>query len=154
MRKSKIIKWQWFSVKLIFENIISGKPEPDTIDKNYTNSYRNFEESIIIIKAQSFDQAYKIAEKKARQMELEYTNPYGELVKMKFVQAIDCFSISDETLSTGAEVYWRHLRVPNDIDVEDFLDKYYSDTIKDNNGIDYNYVLLNREFNKIPNSED
>ena len=154
MGKIKVIKWQWFGVKLIFESIISGDPEPDTIDKNYTNSYKNYEESIIIVKAQSFEHAYKIAEKKAREMELEYHNPYGELVNTKFIQAIDCFIISEESLSTGVEIYWRHLRVPKDMNTEDFLDRYYPETIEDSSEIDYNFVLRNRDFNERPNLKD
>ncbi|MDP4182698.1 MAG: hypothetical protein Q8942_16620 [Bacillota bacterium] len=46
MKRNMDGKWQWFSVKLIFESIISGEPEPDTIDKNYTNKYKTYEESI------------------------------------------------------------------------------------------------------------
>jgi hypothetical protein len=153
MKKNNASKWQWFSVKLIFENVISGKPEPDTIDKNYTNNYKTYEESIVLIKAQSFDSAYKIAEKKAIEMEMDYTNPYGELINHKFVEAISCFSIIDE-LSTGAEIYSRFLRVPEPVDTGDFLDRYYPDTIENNSGIDYNFVLRNRNFNKKPNSDD
>jgi hypothetical protein len=87
-------------------------------------------------------------------MELEYTNPYGQLVNRKFVQAIDCYMICDEPLSTGAEVYWRQLRVTKDTDTEDFLDKYYADTVNDNSGIFYNSILLNRDFSGRPNSQD
>lgn len=147
MEKTDDIEWQWFSVKLIFENIISGEPEPDTIDENYTDKYITYEESIVLIKAQSFDNAYKIAEKKARENEMEYTNTYGQLVNCKFIEAIDCFSISDETLGTGVEIYSRFLRVYKDIDTQDFIDKYYPDTIEDNSGIDYQFVLRDRNFN-------
>lgn len=153
MIKRNTTKWQWYSVKLIFENIISGEPELDTIDKNYTNSYRNFDESIIIVKAQSFNHAYKIAEKKASQMELQYTNPYGELVNIKFIQAIHCYLIGDETLSAGKEVYWRHIRVLKGTDTEDFIDRYYPETIDDSSGIFYNSILLNREFSGKVNSQ-
>ena len=51
MGKNRATKWQWFSVKLIFENIISGKSEPDTIDNNYANNYKTYEESLVLIKA-------------------------------------------------------------------------------------------------------
>ncbi len=147
MRKKRVLTYQWYAVKLLFESIISGNPDPKTIDENYTNSYKNFEESIVIVKAQSFEHAYSIAEKKASQMESEYTNPYGEVVNMKFVQAIHCFSIYEETLGTGVEVYWRPLRVSKDTNTEDFLDRYYPETIEDNSGIDYNFILRNGKFN-------
>lgn len=154
MPKNKNTKWQWFSVKLIFESIITGEPELDTIDRNYTNNYKTYEESIILVKAQSFDHAYKIAEKKASEMEIDYVNPYGEFVNWKFVEAIDCFSISDETLCTGVEIYSRYIRDAKNIDAEDFIDKYYPDTVEDSSGIFYNAILLNRKFNKKPNSKD
>lgn len=142
--------WQWFSVKLIFEYRINGEPEPDTIDQNYTNTHKTYEESIILIKAQSFDHAYKIAEIKAIDMEMCYTNPYGETVECTFSQAIDCYKIGDEKLCTGVELYSRSLRTPKNVDTEDFLGTYYPDTLA--NKIDYNYILRNKEFNSRPNS--
>jgi hypothetical protein len=86
-------------------------------------------------------------------MEMDYTNPYGELINHKFVEAISCFSIIDE-LSTGVEIYSRFLRVPKPIDTGDFLDRYYPDTIENNSGLDYNFILRNRNFNMKPNSDD
>ncbi len=87
-------------------------------------------------------------------MELEYINPYGELVNMKFVKAIHCFNICEESLGSGVEVYWRPLRVSKDTSTEDFLDRYYPETIEDNSKIDYNFILRNGKFNKISNCED
>ena len=56
--------------------------------------YKTYEESIMLVKAQSFDHAYKIAENRAKKYENEYTNPYGELVSHKmFLAAIHGFLI-------------------------------------------------------------
>ena len=60
MGETKATKWKWFSVKVIFESIISGEPAADTIDKNYTNRYKNYEEPIVIVRSQSFEHAYRI----------------------------------------------------------------------------------------------
>jgi hypothetical protein len=154
METIKSTKWDWYSVKLIFESIISGEPEPDTIDKNYTNNFKTFEESIVLIKAQSFDHAYRIAEKKAKEMELDYINPYGEFVKWRFIEAIDCFVIREDNLSTGTEIYSRRIRTTKEIDTEYFLDRYYPDTIEQSDDIDFNYILRDKDFNKRPNSRD
>ncbi|GLC30612.1 DUF4288 domain-containing protein [Clostridium omnivorum] len=154
MKSYRKSKWEWYSVKLIFESIISGEPEPEIIDRNYTNIYRNFEESIIIVRAQSFDHAYKIAEKKASSMEMEYTNPYGETVSMKFVEAVHCYLIGNESLDSGTEVYWRQLRVTKDMGTEAFLDRYYPETVDDNSDIFYNAILLNGKFSRSLNSKD
>lgn len=145
-------KSQWFSVKLIMESIISGEVEPNNIDMNYTKEYKTYEESIILIRAQSFENAYKIAEGKGKKAELSYINPYGETVNWRFVQAIDCFSLDVDSLYSGAEVYSRFLRVPLNTDIEEFLDKYYPDTIEDSSGKDLNYIIRNEDFNKPPNS--
>jgi len=145
-------KWQWYSVKLLFESLVSGPPEPNTADKNYTDQYKMYEESIILVKAQSFNHAYKIAEKKAREAELKYENSYGGSAHHRFVEAIDCFLLLEETFSTGAELYWRILRVPKETKAQDFIDAYYPDTVHVNDGIDYNFILRNRESNKRPNA--
>ncbi|HEX2998892.1 MAG TPA: DUF4288 domain-containing protein [Armatimonadota bacterium] len=82
----------------------------------------------------------------------EYQNPYGESVRHKFVEAIDCFIILEETLATGVELYWRILRVPRETETQDFLDTYYPDTIPVKDGIDENFILRNRELGKPPNT--
>jgi hypothetical protein len=145
-------KWQWYSVKLIFESILSGGPEPDTADESYPDRYKMYEESLVLVKAQSFGHAYKIAEKKAKEAEAEYQNPYGESVHHKFVEAIDCFLILEETLLTGVELAWRVLRVPKETDPQEFIDTYYPDTIPVKDGIDPNFILRSRDFNTRPDT--
>lgn len=154
MAKHKLNTWKWYSVKLIFENIITGDPEPETIDINYTNKYKIYEESIVLVKAQSFEHAYKIAECRAKKYEDEYTNPYSELVNVKFLEAIDCFLIFDETITSKTELYWRTLRVDKNMDNEDFLDMYYPETIKNQSNIDHDFILRNSKYNKTLNSDD
>lgn len=152
-QKNKSSKWQWYSVKLLFECIISAEAESDTIDENYTNDHKTYEESIVLVKAQSFKHAYKIAEKKAKEVEIDYTNPYGELVTWKFVDSIDCFSLIDENFNTGVELYSRFLRVPKNINTKEVIQHYYPETIE-GEPIDYNFILRNRDFNLKPNSKD
>lgn len=151
-KKCRQSNLQWFSVKLIMESIISGDVEPNTIDMNYTKEYKTFEESIILIRAQSFEDAYKIAEGKGKKAELSYINPYGETVNWRFVQAIDCFSLFVDSLYSGTELYSRFLRVSINTDIEQFLDRYYPDTIEDSSSKDLNYIIRNQDFNKPPNS--
>ncbi|QDZ79282.1 DUF4288 domain-containing protein [Priestia megaterium] len=52
---------QWYGVKVLYKYLIVGKPNIEKIDQNY-EEHQIFEESILLIKAQSFDQAYEIAE--------------------------------------------------------------------------------------------
>lgn len=117
--------WLWYGVKLLFRSTISGEPEPDMVDQNYTDSCQTIEESIILVRAQSFNHAYRIAEKKAVERETEYTNPYGQTVRWTFMEAIDCFRIYDETLYSGMEVYSRFISAPVCMGTEEFIDLYY-----------------------------
>lgn len=144
--------WEWYAVKLLYESIISGNPNPETIDENYTNTYKTFEESIMLVKAQSFEHAYSIAKKKAKDEEMNYLNPYEELVEKKFVDALDCFILIDEKLQSGTELYSRFLHVPKDIPREKVISHYYPETVKEY-VVDQNFVLRNRDFNTKPNSK-
>ena len=62
---------EWYSVKLIYEFIITGEPDPAKIDEDY-NTDKQYEESIMLVKANSFDHAYSIAEVKAKENEYDF----------------------------------------------------------------------------------
>ena len=96
--------WNWYGVKLIKKLNIKGKPKKELIDEYYKDTVQNFEETIVVVKAQSFDQAYKIAEEKALKDNEPYHNIYGQEVSWDLVKAIDCFLIYDE-IESGTEVY-------------------------------------------------
>ncbi|MDR1702775.1 MAG: DUF4288 domain-containing protein [Sporomusaceae bacterium] len=117
--------WEFYGVKIIKQIIVSGEPEPNLLDEFYENNAKQtFEESILLIRAQSFDQAYKIAAKKAREGEQPYQNKYGQQVIWKFIEAVDCFAILDELVS-GAEIYSCFHTANEGELVEDFLDKWF-----------------------------
>lgn len=151
--KGQQSKWEWYGVKLIFECIISGNPAPETVDKNFSDNHKTFEESIIIVRAQSFDHAYKLAEKKAKEMELDYFNPYNQKVKWLFLEAIHCFNMFDPPIH-GTEVYSRHVRIPKSVTTEQFLDNFYPETIpvKDDEP-DFDFILRIKEFNARLNNK-
>jgi Domain of unknown function (DUF4288) len=148
-QKTRKSSWEWYAVKLLYEAIITGSPNPKTIDENYSTD-KTYEESIMLVKAQSFEHAYSIAEKKAKDEEMDYLNPYEEKVEWKFVKAIDCFILFDE-LQTGTELYSRFLHVPKDVSTGEFISYYYPETNEEDE-VDRNFILRNREFNVKPNS--
>lgn len=55
-----------------------------------------YEESIYLVDAETFDDAYEKAEEYTREFELEYTNPKGQKVKKEKIDFVDCFLASDE----------------------------------------------------------
>ena len=101
MRRSS---WNYYGIKLIYQAVITGPPIPERIDENFSDGHTIFEESVMLIRAQSFDHAYAVAERKARENEATYKNPYGQTVEWKLIDAIDCFLIGDE-ISSGTELY-------------------------------------------------
>ena len=73
-----------YSVKVIFTYSV----EPD--DRKF------YEESIYLVDAESFDDAYKKAEEYANEYDLKHTNPKGQKVKTEKIDFLDCFLAFDE----------------------------------------------------------
>ncbi len=55
-----------------------------------------YEESIYLVDAESFDDAYKKAEAYTKEFDPEHTNPHGQTVKTEKTDFIDCFLAFDE----------------------------------------------------------
>ena len=116
-------KWNWYGVKIIKQLILQGEPHKDLVDRYYEASAKrqHFEESIILVRAQSFDHAYKIAESKTAKDNEVYTNRYGQQTTWKLVDAVDCFLIYDDP-TTGAEIYSCFHNAPKETTPDEFLD--------------------------------
>lgn len=53
-----------YAVKLLFESVHSGEPDPTKIDEHYEESHNTlFEESIILVKANSLEEAHELGKK-------------------------------------------------------------------------------------------
>ena len=73
-----------YGVKVIFTYSV----EPD--------NRKFYEESIYLVDAESFDDAYEKAEEYTKEIDLEYTNPKGQKVKTEKIDFVDCFLACDE----------------------------------------------------------
>ncbi|MED3885449.1 DUF4288 domain-containing protein, partial [Priestia aryabhattai] len=138
----------WYGVKVLYKHIVSGKPTPEKIDTNY-NEHQIFEESILLIKAQSFDQAYELAEQEAKGHKDSYTNVYDQLVEFKYIESLDVFELfEDEELASGTEVYSRFVHTSKGEKFSDFLTRYYPEVVEgEEEQIKRNFILRNRDFN-------
>jgi len=68
-----------------------------------------YEESVVRVEAGSFDEAFKKAEEYARgECMDEYENPYGEKVRQRVAQIVDCFEAFD-SIGDVQEIYSRIL---------------------------------------------
>jgi len=124
-RKSR---WDFYGVKIIKQIIVDGEANQNLVDEFYDDDGKqNFEESVMLVRAQSCNHAYKIARQKAAKSDVPYPNAYGQQVTWKFIKAVDCFLILDKLVS-GAEVYsCLHTTDINET-AENFVDKWFTPT--------------------------
>ncbi|GAB3838353.1 DUF4288 domain-containing protein [Hymenobacter jeollabukensis] len=113
---------KWFGVRIIYRFIISGEPVPSTIDAFYTADYAAYEESIILVQASSFDEAYAAAEHIGRQNESTYLNRYHQTVTQSYYDYIDCFWLPNSTIKSGTEVYSNIVSTTRSITAEAFIE--------------------------------
>ncbi|CAI9001623.1 DUF4288 domain-containing protein [Priestia megaterium] len=146
--KSEKSDLEWYGVKVLYKNLVIGEPNAEKLDENYED-HQIFEESILLIKARSFEQAYEIAEKKAKESEDSYTNVYGQIVKFQFVESLDAFLLCEEDgLQSGTEVYSRFLHIAKEESLEGVLSRHYPEVIEDETEkIRKSFILRNRDFN-------
>jgi len=140
--------WKWYGVKVLYKNLIEGKPNAEKIDENYED-HQIFEESILLIKAKSFDQAYEIAETKAKENEDSYINVYDQVVNFQFVDSLHAFLLcEDEELENGIEVYSRFLHISKEESFANVLSRYYPEVIEEEKDqIRKSFILRNKDFN-------
>ena len=80
-----------------------------------------YEESIYLVDAETFDDAYEKAEEYTREFDLEYTNPKGQKVKTEKIDFIDCFLAFDEEDGVQ-EIYSATLKNESSLSDEDFYE--------------------------------
>jgi hypothetical protein len=135
----------WYGVKLLYVNNVVGEPDTNLVDDNYVEGYIAYEESIVVIQANSFDTAYQKAEKIAKDNEDDYQNIYGQTIQVRYFDAVDCYlieEVQEVPLQEGVEVYSRLIESNISEDPKAFLQRVYpiADGPK--------YMLLNREFSR------
>ncbi|MED2793843.1 DUF4288 domain-containing protein [Bacillus wiedmannii] len=115
-----------YAVKLLFESVHSGEPNLTKIDEHYEESHDTlFEESIILVKANSIEEAYELGEKIAIHSEESYDNMYGEQVTWTFRKVLHVFELDDTPFETGKELYARFLHVKKNETIDTIVKAYY-----------------------------
>lgn len=127
MRRSS---WHYYGVKLIFQAIVTGDPIPERIDEYYSDTHTFFEESVVLVRAQSFDHAYTIAERKADDGERTHINPYGQTVEWRLLDAINCYLIDDK-ITNGIELYSSLSPIKKEVTPSEYLMQKYEYNLED-----------------------
>lgn len=109
----------WYSIKLIYKFIVTG--DPDDVDEFYTEDKEIFAQNIMVVMADSFENAYAIAEKSAKEHTDIYTNKYHQTVTYKFEQSLDCYLLGNE-ITSCIEVYSSIKGVDKNTSIDKFID--------------------------------
>jgi hypothetical protein len=105
----------WYGVGTLVRLIATGKPKKT--DKHFDPTSTLVEDRVVLLRADSFDSAIEKAEKEAQQYcrRTRFTNIYGQSVRMKFLRMVDAFSLPDQELVVGSEVYSSTTLVPHSL---------------------------------------
>ncbi|MGE7886276.1 DUF4288 domain-containing protein [Bacillus cereus] len=115
-----------YAVKLLFESVHSGEPDPSKTDEHYEKNHNTlFEESIILVNANSLEEAHELGEKIAIQSEHTYDNMHNEQITWTFRKVLHVFELNDTSFETGTELYARFLHVKKNETVDTVIEKYY-----------------------------
>ncbi len=111
----------WFSVKVLFESVHSDAESMDDREKL-------FEESIIVLQANSADQAQERAKQHADQMQHGYRVLSGDWVEWQFVRVLDVFELIEDRVTDGVEVYARFIVAQPEDSADDVVERYFPES--------------------------
>jgi hypothetical protein len=82
-----------------------GKPK--AIDRHFDPMSTVVEDRVVLFRADNFDSAIKQAEVEALDYcnRTRFVNIYGQSVRLKFLGAVNAYSLPEDELSAGCEVY-------------------------------------------------
>lgn len=121
----RILKWNYYGVKIIKQIVVEGEAISERVDENFAeDADQIFEESVLLVHAQSVAHAYKIAKKKSSELDEPYKNQYGQQVIWRFVEAVDCYLIGTQVRS-GTEVYSCFHRTDSNSTTKEFIEKWF-----------------------------
>ncbi|UOQ69290.1 DUF4288 domain-containing protein [Hymenobacter volaticus] len=135
---------EWYGVKLLFTYTLVGEPIPALVDALFEPDVRAYEESIVLLQAESADRAYELADQWAKQRETDYSNTYGQQVLVRLYDALDCYQVDLEegqTLVSGVEVYSTIIEGKASQELTTFIDQAFP--IQPG----HKHMFLNRRFN-------
>jgi len=101
---------KWFAIKTLYRSHAMGRPR--RVDARYDPGVDLFEERVVTIRARAWDEAIRKGEREARKYAgYSHRNPYGQLVRMTYLEAFDCFEIWGR-LGDNQEVFSSTALVP------------------------------------------
>ena len=117
------MSWKWFGVKTLFRTKTQGVPTFK--DSSYDTEATLIEARILLVRARSFNEAIAKAEAEAKEYASEqYRNPYGQIVKQKYLGACEAFELYDDPAS-GVEVFSTTALIPQSISDNEIVKRHF-----------------------------
>ena len=91
---------KWFSVRMLLESVLPHEANAGDV---------LYEDRIILVLAETEEEAKSKGERIGRTARGEYKNQYGETVKWEFREVVDVIQLLDGSVADGTEVYWSFL---------------------------------------------
>ncbi len=108
-------KTSWYGARTLFRLVAVGKPK--WTDRYFDPASTLVEDRVVLFQATNSDDAIRQAEAEAKRYckATRYQNIYGQSVRLKFLGAVNAFSIYDSVPGVGSEVFSTTAIVPNSI---------------------------------------
>jgi hypothetical protein len=102
---SMIPRKAWYGVRTLYRLAAEGAPK--IRDRHFDPESTLIEDRVVLFQATNFDEAIAqgIREGQAYCKQAKFVNPYGQKVRMRFLEACDAFEIFEGRLGAGLEVY-------------------------------------------------
>ena len=115
---------KWFGVKTVFRSRAVGAPRIVTSD--FDSKATLVEERIVIVRANTFGQALRAAEREARKYAKHvYANPYGQRVVISYLEVCEAFEMFERP-GPMVEVFSSTQLVPGSVKDSDILATRFS----------------------------
>src|ERR1044072_4641299 len=125
----------------------NGKPTSQ--DASYDSEATLIEERVVLIRARSLDEAISKAESEAKKdASEEFHNPYGQIVKQRYLKACDAFELYDDP-DSGREVFSTTALVPKSMSDNEIINQHLG--VKESkDGIQRRRKFFNAELSLDP----
>ena len=113
--------WKWFGVKTLVRWEAIGKP--DHVDENYDEDATLLEERVVLIKARNFQEAIGKGEREVIEYLSEFSNFYGQKVKLRYLESCDAFELFEQPNRNGVELFSHLETVSRSDDDSEIIDR-------------------------------
>lgn len=140
----------WYAVKTLYRTFTDGFVENP--DEDYREDLDMLEERIVLLRADSFDDAIEQAEREAREYaRVEQTNSYGQRICINYIEACDAYMLG-ESPAESVEIFSSTALISRDATDTELTDMRLGAVTDDDER--YSKKFLSQEFESEDSDEE